>query len=235
MLHQINRDLRGHAVEARDGGIGSVKDVLFDDARWVIRYLVVDTGHWLPGRRVLISPASVATLPPADKVVRLELSREQVRASPDASSQEPVSRQFEEAHARHYGYPFYWTGPYLWGQVQRPITGSPPVTAPPGPGNLERIAELEREEERARGSRLRSVETVTGYAVMALDGYIGEVEDLRMDDADWSVGAMLIETTKAASPGRLWMPVREVLHIDWIAREVRARANRDAIRQGDAA
>ena len=52
-------DLRGYALRAMDGLIGKVDDFYFDDEDWRIRYLVVDTGKWLSGRKVLISPISL--------------------------------------------------------------------------------------------------------------------------------------------------------------------------------
>jgi hypothetical protein len=39
-------------VEGIDGRVGTVKDFLFDDQSWKIRWMVVDTGYWLPGRRI---------------------------------------------------------------------------------------------------------------------------------------------------------------------------------------
>lgn len=71
MLHKVVEDLRGDAIVARDGRVGSLEDVYFDDERWAVRYFVVDTGNWLPGRQVLISPA-------------LNLTREQVRNAQQA-------------------------------------------------------------------------------------------------------------------------------------------------------
>src|SRR5438876_3455863 len=52
---------KGLTIAAVDGDLGSVKDLYFDDLTWTVRYLVVDTGGWLPGRQVLISPMSVLT------------------------------------------------------------------------------------------------------------------------------------------------------------------------------
>ncbi len=48
--------LMGCAVQASDGEAGAVKDFLFDDQTWKIRWMVVDAGHWLPGRRVFSTP-----------------------------------------------------------------------------------------------------------------------------------------------------------------------------------
>ena len=50
------KDLLGFSIGATDGIIGTVKDMYFDDAAWVIRYVVVETDAWLSSRRVLISP-----------------------------------------------------------------------------------------------------------------------------------------------------------------------------------
>ncbi len=52
--------LTGYTIQATDGHIGDVSDVLFDDATWKTRWLVVDTGHWLPGRKALIHPFAIA-------------------------------------------------------------------------------------------------------------------------------------------------------------------------------
>ena len=77
MLQRVMKDLRGDDILARDGAIGSVRDVYFDDEHWALRYLVVDTGNWLPGRQVLISPASVRSVETDD--VQVNLSRAEVR------------------------------------------------------------------------------------------------------------------------------------------------------------
>lgn len=92
MLRSI-RELQGYGIEATDGLIGRIHEMLFHDDRWAIRYLVVDTGEWLPGRKVLISPISVETISAGVGRVALHLDREQIRHSPDISVEEPVSRQ----------------------------------------------------------------------------------------------------------------------------------------------
>src|SRR5690349_25144073 len=106
MLHNIN-ELKGYSISATDGEIGQVEDFYFDDDKWVVRYLVVDTGKWLPGRKVLISPVSVAREGTNDKAIRVNLSREQVERAPGTDDDPPASRQFEAGLARYYGNPFY--------------------------------------------------------------------------------------------------------------------------------
>jgi hypothetical protein len=102
MLQNIQQ-LYGNKLGASDGEIGHVKDFYFDDLNWVVRYVVVDTGDWLPGRQVLISPHAFGGLRQADKVLRLNLSRKQIEDSPSIASHQPVSRQYEEVYYRYYG------------------------------------------------------------------------------------------------------------------------------------
>src|SRR5690348_15861657 len=77
MLHSIKL-LYGDKLGASDGHIGHVKDLYFDDKHWVVRYVVADTGSWLPGRQVLISPHAFGSLPQAGKVLRVNLTRKQI-------------------------------------------------------------------------------------------------------------------------------------------------------------
>ncbi len=52
-------EIIGYALQGVDGKLGDVEDFYFDDEGWTVRYLLADTGGWLPGRRVLISPEEV--------------------------------------------------------------------------------------------------------------------------------------------------------------------------------
>lgn len=101
--------LQGCPVEADDGHVGSVKDFLFDDQSWKVRWMVVDTGNWLLGRQVLIHPSAIAPLDlalPSKRVlpmmsmgdalvVFVQLTKRQIEASPDAREDEPVTKQME--------------------------------------------------------------------------------------------------------------------------------------------
>src|SRR5579884_2428854 len=118
-------DLRRFTIGATDGDIGEVQDVYFDDERWGIRYLVVDTGKWLPGRKVLISPLAVRATDWARARLDVTLTRRQVEDSPDIDTDKPVSRQHEAEYFAYYGYPYYWAGPGLWGAVAYPSIPPP--------------------------------------------------------------------------------------------------------------
>jgi hypothetical protein len=114
MLHSI-KQLYGDKLGASDGGIGHISDFYFDDRSWGIRYVIVDTGSWLPGRQVLISPLAFGGFHRAGKILRVNLSRKQIEGSPAIESRKPVSRQYEQEYHQYYGWPFYWEGDGLWG------------------------------------------------------------------------------------------------------------------------
>ena len=84
-------NLKGVTIEAMDGDIGSVQDLHFDDQTWTVRYVVVDTGTWLPGRQVLISPFAFQVVHSASRL-RTSLTKEQVRDSPSIDTDRAVDR-----------------------------------------------------------------------------------------------------------------------------------------------
>src|SRR6185436_7844826 len=104
MLRSI-KQLYGNKLGASDGDIGHVKDFYFDDQNWAIRYLIADTGSWLPGRQVLLSPYSVLHIDRGEKTLRVNLTRKQIEESPSIESHKTVSRQYEEVYYRYYGWP----------------------------------------------------------------------------------------------------------------------------------
>jgi hypothetical protein len=199
-------NLKGVTIEAMDGDIGSVQDLYFDDRAWTVRYLVVDTGTWLPGRQVLVSPFAFRVVPAASRL-RTSLTKEQVRESPSIDTDRPVDRQHEIAFAQYYGYPYYWVGPYRWGDLAYPALPLP-VAEPRAQVEQEMLA-------RERGGadpNLRSARDVIGYYIHATDGDLGHVEDFLVDDATWAIRYCIVDT-------RNWLPGRKVLiSPEWIQR-----------------
>src|SRR5262245_23298742 len=102
------RELVGYAIGAMDGALGRVHDVYFDDRHWGVRYLAAETGQWLGGRRVLLSPGSIRRIDRGRRRAEVALTRQQVRDSPAVDTHKPVERQHEVALPEHYGVPFYW-------------------------------------------------------------------------------------------------------------------------------
>jgi hypothetical protein len=119
MLHRLQK-LLGLPITASDGVIGRIEDAYFDDCRWAARYLVADTSGWLTGRKVLISAISVGSIDWERNLVHVGLNRQQVEASPAIDTDNLASRQLEGDFLDYYGYPYYWSGPSLWGMASYP-------------------------------------------------------------------------------------------------------------------
>src|SRR5215475_12769200 len=186
MAMLINADnLKGSTIIARDGAIGEIDDFYFDDESWTVRYLVVNTGAWLFRREVLVSPISIENVDEPNNQVLVNLTRDQVKDSPDIDTQKPVSRQHETAFMDYYGYPYYWGGPYLWGDAAFPAT----LTRPPAAESQIAAAATarRRESEEVYDEHLRSVNEVKGYHIEAVDGEIGHVDNFVIDETDWAI------------------------------------------------
>ena len=208
MLRRLE-EIVGCKVAATDGEIGRVKDVLFDEEKWGVRHLVVDTGNWLSGNQVLISPFSLQDLKLDEQVVPVDLTRKQIEDAPSITSDQPVSRRYEASYYDHYGWPPYWGGPYLWGTWSYPtVMGA--RTTPLGPNTGQpgmNPAEREMEEQRQAAQEdpyLHSFNEVNGYNIEASDGTIGDVEDIIIDDESWKLRYFVIDTSK-------FLPGKDVL------------------------
>jgi hypothetical protein len=180
---QNTRDLYGHKLAALDGAIGHVKDFYFDDKIWVIRYLVADTGSWLTGRLVLLSPHSFGNWDQFDKTLHLKLPIKQIENSPSIESHKPVSRQHEVDYHRYYGWPAYWNGGAILG------LGGPPLILPPSKEQME--ASLHPH---ADDRHLQSTHTITGYHVQANNEIVGRVSGFLVEDRSWTIYKLVVET-----------------------------------------
>jgi hypothetical protein len=223
------KDLSGYTLGAIDTDIGSVQDFYFDDQHWAIRYIVVGTGIIFSGRRVLISPLALRYPAWSPLHIYVNLTREQVQDSPGIELHQPVSRQHEMEHHRHYGLPYYWQGTSVWGSwpdpqallnAQQARLGDWPVAAETNPASGD--------------THLRSVHEVSGYHVKAAGGEIGHVEDFLFDDETWQIRYVIVDT-------RNWWPAKKVLlrpqwieKVSWSTRQFRTTIGREMIEKSPA-
>jgi PRC-barrel domain len=191
-------DLRGYALLATDGEVGTVADFLVDDATWAVRYLVADTGTWREDHQTLVSPIAVRGVDWDLRAIAVGLTREEIERSPPLERHLPVSRQFEQDLYQYYGWPYYWGGVGAWGTVLTPAALA--MEPPPAPEDAGEAADAEPPED----PHLHSVREVTGYHVQARDDEVGHVEDLIVDDETWTVRYLIVDT-------RNWLPGRKVL------------------------
>lgn len=210
-------ELTGYRIAARDGDIGRAHDVFFDDQEWTVRYLVVDTGHWLPGRRVLLTPEAVGPIDWNEHHVPVSLTREQIEKSPPVDADKPVSRQ-QEIELHRY---FAWT-PYWGAGMMGPYTEPAGLAVPPTAGE-----EIEQGD-----AHLRSARHVKGYHIAAADGDIGHIDDFILEEENWIIRYVVADT-------RNWLPGKKVLvspwwfkAIGWAERKVATDLKQEDIRKG---
>lgn len=199
MLRSLN-ELLGYDLIAKDGQVGKVHNFLFNDEDWTIRYLVVDTGPWIFGRGVLISPNALLQPIWASKSFPVELTREQVKNSPDMDVAQPVSREYEQELYAYYNWPPYWG---MNQAAPGPVFHIPPslfTSKPPSPA-----------EEEQGASHLRSATEVIGYSVQATNGAVGKVKDLLLDDENWQLFYLVIDTDK-----QLGSDKQVLIALEWI-------------------
>lgn len=102
-------EVTGYQVQARDGDIGQLEQLIADDEAWIVRYLVADTGEWLANKRVLLSPKWIESLDWVEREVIVDLSQHMVENSPEFDPSAPVNREYEARLYDYYGRPRYWT------------------------------------------------------------------------------------------------------------------------------
>jgi uncharacterized protein YrrD len=201
-----------------DETIGKIREFYFDDRHWTVRYLVVNTGNWLTGRQVLISPYALAAVNNDHQNLVVALTKKQIENSPSLDSDKPVSHQFEQAYYGYYGWPTYWSGPYAWGRSACLLRSC-------------EQAKGSSEHEQAWDPHLRSTCSVTGHHIQALDGEIGHVEDFIIDDDTWAIRYLVVSTHN-------WWPGKKVLvspqwieRVSWDERKVFVNLDRETIKQ----
>lgn len=170
-------------IRTSDGDIGELKDLYFDDRSWVIRYLVVDTGNWIEGRQVLLSPVVVQNPDLMNKRILVKLTKDQIENSPDIDTHRPVSRQNEAE--------------YIWPAYGIGVLETPLMTDP----GLAKNSNPSRNND---DPNLRSASEVFGYNISAVDGETGHIDDVVIEDETWNIRYWMVKTKN-------WLPGKKVL------------------------
>lgn len=233
MLRQAS-ELDGYEIAATDGTVGQLDDLLFDDLRWIVRWLAVDTGGALGDRTVLLSASAARTPDARSRRLPINLTRQQVEDSPPIAIDRSLSREHERELFRHYGLTPYWET-----DLGKPLgylsSGAPFASGflfPPRPdlAATHAAADTAIPESVARDPHLQSIGEVDGHAIRASDGDIGHVEDFLIEDGCWAIRYIVVDT-------RNWLPGRRVLvsphwisGIDWAEKRIHVDLSRQQIK-----
>lgn len=185
------KSLTGYMLRGLDGEVGEVKEFVFDEDLWTIRYLTAETGTWLIDRQVLISTAAVTELNEEEQYIAVNLTRQQIEDSPLLYKETTITRQFETSYNTHYGYLPYWNTPPIWA---------------PDPNIMSATTAYK---EATQGDKeldpgLRSTGNVRGRKLQATDGEIGHIADFIVDSENWVIRYLDIDTIS-------WWPSKHVL------------------------
>jgi uncharacterized protein YrrD len=213
------KDLEGYKVQASDGKVGSVHDFYFDDHKWMVRYLIIQTAEGLDRGNILLSPKAVEKIYDDEKSFELAVTLEDVRNSPDIDTAKPISRELETVIHDYYQWPYYWQSGGVSG------IGPGTVSAYPAPADRER----EISAERATNPNLRSVSEVLGYNIQARDGEIGFLEDFIVEDQAWNVVYLIVNTGNWLADRKVLVSPQWIERISWPNSTVEVDLKRDTV------
>jgi len=96
----VSRDVVGYNVEATDGSIGKIDEASTDTSR---RYLVVDTGFWIFGKKRLIPAGVLDRVDHDDRKVYVSMTKDQIKNAPDYDERRTGSDDsYYDKHAGYY-------------------------------------------------------------------------------------------------------------------------------------
>jgi hypothetical protein len=195
----VAKQMYGTPLEGRDGRVGTLYDILFDDHAWTIRHLVASMDRWFLGRQVLLDPRVVEGAEWPNRRIQVRLSKDEVRHSPTVDSDLPVARCQSIEAAQVLVWEAYWSSI---------LDTSPEIEGDP---------------------HLRSTRMLTGLHIHGTDGQLGHVEDFLIDDQTWSVRDLVVDTRNWWPGKRVLIEPTLVESINWFDREIRLSLPRDQI------
>ncbi|MFW5707698.1 MAG: PRC-barrel domain-containing protein [Bacteroidota bacterium] len=194
------KDMKGFTIETMDGTKGKIKDFLFDEKTWKVRYIDADFGSFFKSKRVLLPMLAMREILWDDEKAPLDVTDETIENSPAPEDRPTVSREYEKQLMEYYQFGAYWademvthTGTGMYYPVR-------PIKVPAKEFNENDV-----------DTSLRSFKEVKGYHILATDGHLGHVEDIIVDDADWQLIYLIIDTSN-------WRPwsKKVILQLNWL-------------------
>lgn len=226
MLRRL-KNLEGFKIHGKDGDLGKAKDFYFDQHLFVLRYVLVDTGSWLKDEKTLISTEAFEKINYSAKEILVNLDSAALEEAPVLDKNKPVSKVMEEKVAKHFDWPIYWSSPHP--------SDVPSIQA----GNMmreklfnfENLTDEEKQEaEEEIESNLRSLNEVRGYHIQAEDKEFGHLEDLFVDEENWIIRYLLIDTRNIL-PGKNVLIAPEWLqNISWDQQKIFVSKTKEEIK-----
>ncbi|MCC3144961.1 PRC-barrel domain-containing protein [Halanaerobium sp. Z-7514] len=216
MLRKLN-ELKAFKVQGKEEELGEVSDFYFDQDHFILRYLVLDTDCWLKKEQTLISTDEIEAIDHNKKEIKTTMRAEALENGPSLEKNQPISKIMEENVVDYYDWPLYWAST---------SSGGVP-TIPAGTKMREKLFDFETltdEEKQAKeeelDSNLRSLNEISGYEIQAVDKSFGKVKDLFVDEEDWLIRYLLIDTRKILPSKKVIIAPEWVRHISWDKKQI---------------
>ncbi len=203
MALQRFSNLTQMTLRTSEGELGTVCDLLAEDDRWNIRYLVITLNSPRRPRRVLISTAALSDVDSANSTITTELNSTQVLESPPVNFNKPISRRYEQALVDYYGWPIYWLGRLIRRSPREMYLDSQDV-----------VATSVDEENR---TNLRSINEICGYQLRSTDRAHGYLEDLVINIQSWTAVRAIVNPVANCPIMQPYsiLPCRVFKGVDW--------------------
>jgi hypothetical protein len=207
--------------------VGTLVTSLFDDEKWALRYFVIHCGPWNDGKKILVSPSAVDRVMWKENWISVDLTLEELREAPEFSSVHLISREQEMVFHNIYRWPPYWAGPGLWGFGTFPRVYANALASSP-----EEVAKGETPIGKTSSeTHLRTVDELVGYRLHAIDGFFGHVRDFVVDDEDWALRYLVVQTEDRWGGRPVLVAPQWCESIDWAEEEMRVNLHRRSIQE----
>ena len=226
MLRKLN-EIKGFTVQGTEEKLGESSDFYFDQDHFVLRYIVLETDGWLKKEQTLISTDEIEAIDYNKKEIKTAMTAEELENGPGIEKNQPISKLMEEKVVKHYDWPLYW--------ASSAPGGVPNI--PAGTKMREKLLDFEnlteeekQEREEKLDSNLRSLNEISGYEIQAVDKSFGKVKDLFVDEEDWLIRYLLIDTRKILPSKKVIIAPEWIRHISWDRQQVFVKKTKKEIK-----
>jgi sporulation protein YlmC with PRC-barrel domain len=222
------RQMTGYVVHAQDGQeVGVISNFLFDNLRWIVRYMVMDSRQFLKRKRVLLSPIVFGTPDWEREVFPVLLDSNQIAGSPDVDEVELITRRQESEIHEFYHWPIYWEEPHEIPPVEEGMVGWAVTEL------MTDVESKRREQSGDENPILRDFEEATRYTVYSRDGEnSGELYDLIVHEQNWRILYMVVSTGGILSGRKVLLSPASIVNYDWENSRLELNLTRDTILNG---
>jgi uncharacterized protein YrrD len=216
------KELKGYSLQAIDGEKGKIKNFLFDEDTWTVRYFEVDIGNFLRDKRVLIPKEFVGEPQRENKHFPIQLTVEMIKNAPDLDFDLPISRKYEEELISHYEIKPYW--PSSIAAYGGRVSMLNPETRFMPPKNVSDKEQV--------NTSLRSFNEVKGYYINSIDERFGHIDDIIIEDEDWQIYFVILETKNIIPwSKKVLLPIEIISEISFIDKEAIINLPKESIKK----